>query len=178
MLSLFMNNTYSKQITMQINSKKLNQIGEILSNGGYKLALAESMPAGYFSSIWSLQTESGDYFEGSIVCYSENVKVQVLKVSKLLIDQFSAESIEVTEAMLNGLTHLIKADVYISITGKAFADSNKICKNEVGEVFISACFKGQIKSYKYKYKANHAAEVFIQAFNSSLDILESELKNN
>ncbi|VTP96191.1 Uncharacterised protein [Sphingobacterium daejeonense] len=40
----------------------------------------KSMPAGFFTSIWSLQTEAGNYLQGSIVCYAEDVKINVLNV--------------------------------------------------------------------------------------------------
>lgn len=161
----------------KINEDKLNRIGEYLRSNKLKLSLVESMPAGFFTSIWSLQTEAGEYLEGSIVCFSEKVKTHVLKVPKNLLDAYSAESMEVTEAMLKSIMDTIPADIHIAITGKAY-DVKQTQKNqcETGDVFLSISNKGKIISKKYHFSENNAADVFIRAFNASLDLLESEFE--
>ncbi len=163
---------------MEINENKLNKLGLLMSARGFKLSLAESMSAGFFTSIWSLQTESGDYLQGSIVSYAEEVKTDILKVSPLLIEQFSAESIQITEAMLEGLKRLIPADIHIAVTGKAFADKEKNANAISGDVFLTISFKEKVISQKLHFPAENAAEVFIMAFNSSLEILESLLSES
>lgn len=160
---------------MKINEKKLNRLGELISLGGYKLSLAESMPGGFFTSIWSLQTESGDYLEGSIVCYSENVKKEVLGVPGSLIDRFSAESERVTESMLQGLETVIPADIHIAVTGKAFSDSEGSANAVRGDVFLCVSCQNNVISQKFHFSPLNAAHIFISAFNASLDMLESLL---
>lgn len=160
---------------MMINEEKLNRIGEYFRSNKLKLSLAESMPAGFFTSIWSLQTEAGDYLEGSVVCFSEKVKIHILKVPKNLLETYSAESMEVTEAMLKGIMDTIPADIHIAITGKAY-DVKQTHKNqcETGDVFLSISNKGKIISKKYHFSESNAADVFICAFNACLDLLELE----
>ncbi|GGE24259.1 MULTISPECIES: CinA family protein [Sphingobacterium] len=160
---------------MKINEKKLNRIGEQIKLKGYKMSLAESMPAGFFTSIWSLQTESGNYLHGSIVCYAEKIKKEVLKVPGSLIDQYSAESKQVTEAMLVGLAKVIPADIHIAVTGKAFSDSEENSNSIRGDVFLCISCKNKVISQKFQYSSRNAAHIFISAFNTSLDILESLL---
>ena len=158
---------------MEINEEKLNRIGQFISKQGFKLSLAESMPAGFFTSVWSLQTESGDYLQGSIICYAEEIKLSVLNVPNTVIQQYSAESAEVTKAMLHGLKNIIPADIHISVTGKAFSDYDK--NASAGDVFLCISFRENLKSQKIHFSATNAAEVFIKSFNASLDILESML---
>lgn len=158
---------------MRIDEKKLNRLGEKISAAGLKMSIVESMTAGFFSTIWSLQTESGSYFKGSIICFDESVKTRLLKVPKELISEFSAESMEVTEAMLKGVSNLIPADIYISITGKAYDDDKKGEPSDAGDVFIVVSFLGKVVSRKFKFQGENAAEVFVLSFNASLDILTS-----
>ena len=161
---------------MNINEEKLNRLGEFMSDRGYKLSLAESMPAGFFTSIWSLQTEAGNYLQGSIVCYAEDVKINVFNVPNSLIKQYSAESIEVTESMLEGLKILIPADIHIAVTGKAFSGCEDNNNTSAGDVFLCISFQNVLKSLKIHCNSRNAAEVFIESFNASLDLLESILK--
>lgn len=160
---------------MEIDEGKLNQLGEFIAQKGYKMALVESMPAGFFTSIWSLQTESGNYLQGSIVCYAEQVKLNVLNVPRATILAYSAESAEVTQAMLYGLKKIIDADIYISVTGKAFSDSDKKNQTSTGDVFLCISVCEKLKTQKIHCPSKNAADVFIRSFNASLDLLESML---
>ncbi|WP_156307237.1 CinA family protein [Sphingobacterium endophyticum] len=158
---------------MRIDEKKLNKLGEKISAAGLKMSIVESMTAGFFSTIWSLQTESGDYFKGSIICFDESVKAGLLKIPKELITEFSAESMEVTVAMLKGVSNLIPADIYMSITGKAYDDDKKDGPSEPGDVYIVVSGLGKVVSRKFKFQGKNAAEVFILSFNASLDMLSN-----
>ncbi|MGO1520137.1 MAG: CinA family protein [Sphingobacterium sp.] len=157
---------------MEINHHKLDQIGQNLCENGVKLALAESMSAGFFSSIWSLQCDSGHYFQGAIVCFSEQVKKMLLGVPETLINHFSAESIEVTQAMLDGLKRQIDADLYLAVTGIAYKGS-EVKTSSPGDIFLVAEFQGRVYERKIKVKNGNAGEVYIRAFNESLVFLEA-----
>lgn len=159
---------------MKINHRKLNQIATYFCDNDYKLALAESMSAGFFSSIWSLQCDSGQYLQGGIVCFSKHVKENLLEVPESIIQEFSAESIEVTEAMLHGLKKRIQADLYIAITGVAY-QGVEAQVSAPGDVYLVIDFQGKTHRRKVEVKTGNAADVYIRAFNQSLLFLDDVL---
>ncbi len=155
----------------KIDHRKLNTIAEELQSRRLKLALTESMTGGFMSSVWSLQTEAGDYLMGNLVCFNEAVKVDVLGVPQELIAQFTAESMEVTEAMLFGLKKLFKAEVYCAITGLAYQGKDKHPTAEPGDVFLVVSFGNKILQRKLKFHARNAGDIYIQSFNASMEMI-------
>lgn len=162
---------------MKIDHQKLNRIGQYICENGYKLALAESMSAGFFASVWSLQCDSGNFFEGGIVCFSERIKNRLLDVPESMIRRFSAESIEVTEAMLNGLKKQIDADLYLAITGVAYRGADRQ-PSQPGDVYFALDFSGYTMRRKVRLKPGNAGEVYIRSFNQSLALIEELLEIN
>ncbi|MEI5984241.1 MULTISPECIES: CinA family protein [Sphingobacterium] len=155
----------------KIDHGKLNTIAEELQARKLKLALTESMTGGFMSSVWSLQTEAGDYLMGNLVCFNIAVKVDVLGVPQELIDQFTAESMEVTEAMLVGLKKLFKADVYCAITGLAYQGKEKHPTAEPGDVFLAVSFENKLLQRKLKFHARNAGDIYIQSFNAGMEMI-------
>lgn len=83
------------------------------------LTLAESMTGGFISSEITKIPNASKIFKGSIIAYSKELKIRLLNVEESTIDKYSTVSIEVLNEMTEGLKKLIKADLYISITGNA-----------------------------------------------------------
>ncbi|NGM65282.1 CinA family protein [Sphingobacterium sp. SGR-19] len=152
---------------MQIDEGALAACGEFLKAHGLKLLCAESMTAGYLSSLWSLEFHSGDYFLGSLVCYDDQCKTQLLSVPKSKIEKYCAESAVVTLRMLDGLTgeSIPKADVLISVTGLAFKTNNPKQKREIGTVYYAFRYKKEKRIYKKQFSGNSGA-ILIQTCNS------------
>ncbi|RZF62393.1 CinA family protein [Sphingobacterium corticibacterium] len=152
---------------MQIDDEALAACGEFLQAHGLKLLCAESMTAGYLSSLWSLEFHSGDYFLGSLVCYDDQCKTQLLAVPKNKIEKYCAESAVITLRMLDGLTRtsITNADVFISITGLAFKTNNPKQKREIGTVYYAFRYQREKRIYKKKFSGDPSA-ILIQTCNS------------
>lgn len=160
----------------EIDFDKLNELAEQIQREGWKLALAESMTAGFLSSVWSLQTEAGTYLKGAVTAFDEEVKQHVLGVSPDLINLYTAESIEVTLAMLTGLRQLFPSDIQIAITGLAYEGKEKHPTAQVGDVFLAVALHEECISRQYHFEGQNAAAIYIQAFNASLYLLEEQLR--
>lgn len=158
---------------IQIDEEALAACGEFFQTHGLKLFCAESMTAGYLSSLWSLEFHSGDYFLGSLVCYDDQCKTQMLSVPKSKIEKYCAESAVVTLRMLDGLTRISipDADVFISVTGLAFKTNNSKQKREIGTVYYAFQYKMEKRVYKKKFSGDSSA-ILIQTCNSLLRDLE------
>lgn len=150
----------------RIDERLLERCGNYLSSRNLKLVCAESMTGGFLSSMWALELASGDYFLGSVVCYDDLQKQKVLQVAPALIDIHTAESEEVTLAMLHGLKILVPhADVYVSITGLAFESPNPKQQRPVGTVYYAFSFGGNTEVFE-RHLSGNTGEIIIKTCNS------------
>jgi nicotinamide-nucleotide amidase len=108
------------------------------------LALAESVTCGLAAHKLSTCPGTSEVFRGSLVCYSPEVKQHTLGISKKMIDEYTAESQEVTDALAKKLSKLIKADIYAALTGLASAGGTETKEKPVGTVFFSIYYKKKI----------------------------------
>ena len=108
------------------------------------LALAESMTCGLAAHQLSTCKGTSEVFKGSIVCYNEEVKKDLLKIPPVLIEKHSAESPQVTEALTKKLSALMRADIYASITGLASPGGSETKTKPVGTVFFSIKYRKKI----------------------------------
>jgi nicotinamide-nucleotide amidase len=109
--------------------------GELLKSRGLTCAAAESCTGGLISHLITQVPGSSEHFLGSIVSYSNEVKVNVLMVSREEIERLGAVSEEVARAMLKGVLRLTGADVGMAVTGIAGPDGGSDEK-PVGTVWI------------------------------------------
>lgn len=122
---------------MEENLHILDRIGSSLANHGLKLVLAESMTAGALASTISAVHNAGDYFLGSVVCYSDEMKQSALDVEPDLLETFGGVSAEVTAALVHGLhSRFPMADLKAAVTGFAFECAATTRETPVGTVFI------------------------------------------
>ena len=119
-----------------------------MKSKGLTLALAESMTCGLAANKLSLTPGTSDVLIGSIVCYSPQLKMSLLKISKAKVETYTCESKQITQAMAVNLSKIVKADVYAAITGLASPGGSETKKKPVGTVFF--CIKKGSKHYNYK----------------------------
>lgn len=84
-----------------------------------KLALAESCTGGLISSHLTAIPGASDYYLGSLVVYSNEMKEKVLGVSKETLNTFGAVSPEAVHEMLDGVFKRTDADFAIAVSGIA-----------------------------------------------------------
>ena len=97
----------NKKIISQLKSKKL------------KLALAESCTGGMLSSAITSVGGASKVFSMSLVTYSNQAKMSILKVPKKIIQKHGAVSIQCCLSMVNNLSKISKSKMCVSITGIA-----------------------------------------------------------
>lgn len=94
-------------------------VGRMLRDRGYTLSSAESCTGGLIASMITDIPGSSDYFEGTIVSYSNDVKTQLLGVDQKSLNDHGAVSKEVALQMAEGVARKLKTDVGVSTTGIA-----------------------------------------------------------
>jgi competence/damage-inducible protein CinA-like protein len=97
-------------------------VGQLLIDNDRTLAVAESCTGGQLGMQLTATPGSSKYFLGGIISYSDDVKIQQLKVDKDIIEKNGAVSEECAMAMAKGCRDLFDSDYALSITGIAGPD--------------------------------------------------------
>ena len=116
---------------MVLNKK----IVSILKRKKLKLATAESFTSGMLSSAITSVGGASKVFSMGLVTYSNQAKMNILKVPKKIIQKYGAVSIQCCLSMVNNLSQISKSKICVSITGIA-GPSGGTKRKPVGLVYI------------------------------------------
>jgi len=127
-------------------------IGNLLISKGLVAATAESCTGGNIAHRFTSIPGSSEFFMGSIVAYSNEVKTSVLHVSIEDLDEQGAVSQVVVEQMAVGVRRLLRTDVAIATSGIAGPSGGTVDK-PVGTVWISVCSADRVVSKEFRFGA-------------------------
>jgi len=94
-------------------------IGKLLTNTKQTLAIAESCTGGYISHLITTVPGSSEYFIGSLIAYSYQIKINNLEVKAETLEKHGAVSEECVREMVSGIKTHFKTDFAVSTTGIA-----------------------------------------------------------
>jgi PncC family amidohydrolase len=134
------------------------------------LSLAESCTGGRMASRLTLLPGASKYFLGSLVVYSNELKLKLLNVSPATLQKQGAISAEVVEEMVRGLLKVTGSDYGIAVTGIAGPDGGTLEK-PVGTVWCAVMSQGQ-EPVVWKHQVTGNRESII---DSSVDAALSKL---
>lgn len=170
-------NQIFNQEVVTTEDKTLSQVlGELLKERELTVASAESCTGGNIAHRIVQVPGSSAYFLGSVVSYSNDVKAEVLKVSRTNIDRYGAVSKEVVEQMASGVSALMHTDCAIATSGIAGPDGGSKFK-PVGTVWIAAKLGERIVSECLHFNGNRD-EVIDSATNHGMVMLINLLRNS
>jgi nicotinamide-nucleotide amidase len=129
-----------------------NLMGNLLKSKGLMVATAESCTGGNIAHRFTSIPGSSEFFKGSVVAYSNEVKTSILQVSQEDLDKYGAVSQQVIEQMVVGVRKLLKADVAIATSGIAGPTGGTVDK-PVGTVWIAVCSEDQTVSREFRFGA-------------------------
>lgn len=139
------------------------------------VSLAESMTGGRLAYEFIKHDGASKVFIGSVVAYSKDVKINLLKVNPLLIDKYSAVSNEVGLNMIKGLKELIKSDIYISVTGNA-GPSFELGSNEL-LCYINILYNNEVFSGNIVFDSSDRINNINQTTEYIIDMLDVYILN-
>lgn len=151
-------------------------IGQLLTQKNLTLATAESITGGKIAERITSVAGASKYFRGSIVCYSEFVKTDILNVSKQTIEKYSVVSEEVAREMATNIQQLMKTDYAIAVTGNAGPTTDDTDET-VGIVFIALATPKNIIVEKFDF-GQPREKVIDRTVNKSFEILQKEILKN
>ena len=94
-------------------------VGKLLRDKGLTLSTAESCTGGYLAHLITQISGSSDYFQGAIVTYSNEVKMNQLNVDKETLETHGAVSEETAKEMAGNVREKLNTSIGLATTGVA-----------------------------------------------------------
>ena len=120
-------------------------VGHVLRARKLALAVAESCSGGLICHRLTNVPGSSDYFLGGLVTYSNQAKIDLLKVPSETLQTHGAVSAPTAEAMARGAAARFHADLALAVTGIA-GPSGGSSEKPVGTVYMGLATSQGVKS--------------------------------
>ena len=125
-------------------------IGNLLIAKRKMVATAESCTGGNIAHLFTCIPGSSQFFKGSLVAYSNELKTNLLHVSANDLEKWGAVSQKVVEQMAKGARKLLKSDVAIATSGIA-GPTGGTEEKPVGTVWIAVCSEDVVISREFHF---------------------------
>ena len=156
--------------------KKIAQkIVNLLAKRRLKISFAESCSGGLLSSTITSISGSSKIFTLGLVTYSNQAKINTLRVPKKIIMKYGAVSYETCLNMVKNLNKISKTNISVSITGIA-GPKGGTKQKPVGLVFIGIKKGNKILVKKYLFKNKNRTSIQKSTVNKALNLIFSIAK--
>tara|TARA_B100001564_G_scaffold292656_1_gene257005 strand:+ start:77 stop:547 length:471 start_codon:yes stop_codon:yes gene_type:complete len=151
--------------------KKLNEkVLKILSKKRLKISFAESCTGGLLSSSITSISGSSKVFTLGLITYSNQAKINILKVPKQIIIKHGAVSCETCLSMVKNLNKISKTNISVSITGVA-GPKGGTKQKPVGLVYIGLKKGKKILVKKFLFKSKKRNLIQKATVNQALKMI-------
>ena len=156
--------------------KKLSlKVVKLLIKKNLKISFAESCTGGLLSSSITSISGSSKVFTLGLVTYSNQAKINILKVPKKIIIKHGAVSYETCLSMVKNLNKISKTNISVSVTGVAGPKGGTKHK-PVGLVFIGIKKSNKTLIRKYLFKNKKRNLIQRTTVNKALNLILSLAK--
>ena len=156
--------------------KKISQkVVKLLSKKRLKISLAESCTGGLLSSSITSISGSSKVFTLGLVTYSNQTKINILKVPKRIIIKHGAVSYETCLSMVKNLNKISKTNISVSITGVA-GPKGGTKQKPVGLVYIGIKKGNKTMVKKFLFKSKKRNSIQRSTVNNALNLVLSFAK--
>ena len=125
-------------------------VGRVLKEKNHTLATAESCTGGYIAHLITSVPGSSAYYIGSIIAYSNEIKIKELGVGDKILEKYGAVSEEVVRQMAVNVKDRFRSDYSIAVSGIAGPDGGTKEK-PVGLVWIAIAGPSGVRAGKYLF---------------------------
>lgn len=119
--------------------ESVKKIHRYFKNSELKLSVAESCTGGLISHLLTNLPGASQFFDSSVITYSNESKTSLLGVKASLIEDHGAVSEEVARAMAVAVRNKRKTDFSLSVTGNLGPEP--IEEKRVGLVYMAVAWK-------------------------------------
>ena len=151
--------------------KKLSQkVVKLLIKKNLKISFAESCTGGLLSSSITSISGSSKVFTLGLITYSNQAKINILKVPKKIILKHGAVSYETCFSMVKNLNKISKTNISLSITGVA-GPKGGTKQKPVGLVFIGVKKGNKTLVKKFLFRSKKRNSIQKSTVNKSLNLI-------
>ena len=140
-----------------------------------KISFAESCTGGMLASSITAIRGSSKIFTLGLITYSNQSKINILKVRRNIIIKYGAVSYETCLSMVKNLSLISKTHISVSITGVAGPGGGTKSK-PVGLVYIGVKKGKKILIKKYLFKSKKRKVIQRSSVNKALNLVLSIAK--
>jgi nicotinamide-nucleotide amidase len=133
----------------------LKEAFTLIHKNALTIACAESLTGGMFQEQFTSIPGAGSHLMGGVVCYTNDAKINLVKVNPNTIDYDGAVSEACAAELASNIASLLKSDIGISFTGVAGPD--ELEGKPVGTVYIGLNIKGKQFVEKLNLAGSRAA---------------------
>lgn len=144
---------FSEEIITTEDKSIAQVLGDLLNERELTICCAESCTGGNIAHKITQMPGSSAYFLGSVVSYSNDVKANVLNVSRNDIARHGAVSKAVVEQMATGVSKLMRSYCSVATSGIAGPDGGSTFK-PVGTVWMAAKYGDHVVSELKQFKGD------------------------
>ncbi len=156
--------------------KKLSKkVINFLKKKRYKISFAESCTGGLLSSVVTSISGSSKVFTLGLITYSNQSKINTLKVPRKIIVRHGAVSYETCLSMVKNLNKISKTNISVAITGIA-GPRGGTKQKPVGLVFIGVKKDNKILVKKCLFKNKKRTVIQRAAVSKALKLILSIVK--
>jgi len=151
-------------------------VAKLLKEKHLTVATAESCTGGYVAHLLTSIPGSSEYFIGSVVAYSNEIKIKELDVKEETLMEYGAVSEEVVKQMALGIQDHFRTDYSIAVSGIAGPDGGTADK-PVGLVWIAVAGSSGVVANKYLFGDNRERNIRRAALQA-LNLLRKTILNS
>ena len=140
-------------------------VAKLLKERKQTVGTAESCTGGYLAHLITADPGASSNFKGSIVSYDNQVKFDVLKVDKKVIEEQGAVCETVVRQMVSGALEVLKTDYAVATSGIMGPDGGSENK-PVGMVWIAVGNKEKIVAREFQFRFDRTRNIEMTAMNA------------
>ena len=145
-------------------------VGDKLRRRNMTIAFAESCTGGLISAEITKHAGCSDYFVGSVVCYNNRIKTDVLGINAEILEEHGAVSVETARYMAKNIRMNFAVDIGLSVTGIA-GPGGATEDKKIGLVFIGIDGPNGTEVFRFEFSGqrDEIREKTVQAALSKLN---------
>ncbi len=156
----------SEKFSIKICKNIALDLQKVLLQERKTLAVAESCTGGYISHLITSHAGCSQYFLGSFITYSNDLKKSLLGVKQETLENCGAVSSQTVQEMAEGVLRQTGADFSIAVSGVAGPEGGTK-QNPVGSVWVAVGSKsGSLQSQKFHIQGDRATVISLSSLEA------------
>jgi PncC family amidohydrolase len=156
------------------NPTSEKQIGALLRKHGKTISFAESCTGGLISHRITNVPDSSNYYDCSVIAYSNKLKIDILHVSPETLTKFGAVSRQTAIEMAQGIKQVSGSDLALAVTGIA-GPAGGTPEKPVGLVYICLASDESVVCEEFRFNGKRE-EIKFQASEVALEMIKKHVQ--